>query len=309
MLRTVLTSIAALVGLIALAILGLLVRNAWGWRQAARAAQEAPLTPIADLGTTRTLRILPLIDFAVEGENLRGEHGVSYLVTTDEATILFDVGFNSEQADPSPLLANMERLGVTQAAINAVVISHKHPDHVGGLRWWQAGAFSLGNQQVDLAGKAIYVPEAMSYPRATPIIADRPLRLARGVATMGRLPFREVAPLNLLRAVGWEQTLAVHVADHGIVLISGCGHPGLRAIVARAEALFDAPVVGVIGGLHYPTATAADMASPIALLQARQPQWVGLSPHDSSPAAIGAFEAAFGAAYRTIAVGREIRFD
>jgi len=56
------------------------------------------------------------------------------------------------------------------------------------------------------------------------------------------------------------------VEDRGIVLIVGCGHPTVEKIVARAEALFDQPVVGIVGGLHYEGFSFEDVQSHIEFL-------------------------------------------
>jgi 7,8-dihydropterin-6-yl-methyl-4-(beta-D-ribofuranosyl)aminobenzene 5'-phosphate synthase len=128
------------------------------------------------------------------------------------------------------------------------------------------------------------------------------------MATLGVLPFQEVSFLVLINPAGYEQTLAVNVQGQGIVLITGCGHPGLQAIVTRAEALFDQPVVGIVGGLHYGSRTAADLASELAFLRQRDIRLLALSPHDSLPDTILVFQQAYLQAYQPVEVGRTIRF-
>jgi metal-dependent hydrolase (beta-lactamase superfamily II) len=58
------------------------------------------------------------------------------LIRTDSATILFDLGYNMTASSPSPLEGNMASLGLTLDEIDMIVISHRHPDHVGGQNWW-----------------------------------------------------------------------------------------------------------------------------------------------------------------------------
>ena len=138
---------------------------------------------------------------------------------------------------------------------------------------------------------------------------------------------------DLVTGVYPEQSLAVNLAGKGVVLVVGCGHPGVERILARAEALFDQPVYGIMGGLHYPvTASRAavsgipmqkllgtgkwpwqpidqsDVAAGISALQKRSPKVVALSAHDSCDWTLGAFQSAFGSAYRRVAVGEEITF-
>jgi beta-lactamase superfamily II metal-dependent hydrolase len=64
-----------------------------------------------DIGETSRLEILPLYENAAQA-GLQSGHGVSYLIRTDNATILFDLGYNLTAASPSPLEQNMASLGV-----------------------------------------------------------------------------------------------------------------------------------------------------------------------------------------------------
>jgi 7,8-dihydropterin-6-yl-methyl-4-(beta-D-ribofuranosyl)aminobenzene 5'-phosphate synthase len=201
----------------------------------------------------------------------------------------------------------MARLGVSLDEIDAVVISHRHPDHVGGKNWWIEKTFSLdGAPQPSLGDLPIYIPEAMTYPGSSPVSAERPTPVAEGVATTGLITYAQPFPLWLAMPKGDEQALAVNVSGQGIVLITGCGHMGLKNLLERAETAFDAPVVGVVGGLHYGNADAASLQPEMQLIQGLNPVIVALSPHDSGPAALDAFRQAFSAAYQPIEVGEAI---
>lgn len=275
---------------------------------------------IVDLGTTRRLEILPLVDWSVARPDLRGEAGVSYLVRTDRSTLLFDVGGNLERSDPSPLVANMRALGVRLEDIDTIVISHVHMDHVGGQANAQARTFSLDARQVDLSGKRVFVPAPMTYPGLQPQVTGAPAVLAPGVATTGPLTGR--IALGLVD----EQALAIRVEGRGIVLVVGCGHQGLAPLLERTAALFDEPLFGIVGGLHYPVPAGRwtmngvdvqrwasygfgagpspeDVQREIDTLAARGPKWVSLSPHDSSDEMIARFRTTFGARYRDLKVG------
>jgi 7,8-dihydropterin-6-yl-methyl-4-(beta-D-ribofuranosyl)aminobenzene 5'-phosphate synthase len=200
----------------------------------------------------------------------------------------------------------MQALGLSEADFDAIVISHPHPDHLGGVAAWRSGTFTLGSQAIDLSDKPIYVPVSLSYPGANPVVAAQPALIAPGVATSGVIAFKEVFPIDLLQPVNYEQALAVNVAGHGIVLISGCGHPSLEKLVARAEALFAEPVAGIVGGLHYLTMDAAELDPHLEFLQARHPALVALSPHDSGPQVIQVFKETFGPAYQEIRIGQPV---
>jgi 7,8-dihydropterin-6-yl-methyl-4-(beta-D-ribofuranosyl)aminobenzene 5'-phosphate synthase len=284
--------------------------------------RQSGLTKLADFGTTKTLTVLPLIDWKVADERLAGESGVAYLVRTDETTILFDVGLNAKEEDPSPLLRNIQQLGVDLRQIDAIVISHPHGDHTGGGKWAREGSFSLTDRQLDLGDTKAYTPVRMQYPGIEVEHTQDPTVIAPGVATTGAITnyyfFMGETP---------EQALAVHVEGRGIVMIVGCGHQTLRKIVERAEALFDAPIFGIFGGLHYPITkgrnidihryvgtgklpgeffTFEEVQAHVDFLKARKIGAVGLSPHDSCDTSIGVFERSFPDAYREILVGQEI---
>mgnify|MGYP001811623320 FL=1 len=87
--------------LVALAFVGLLVSAEVRTRSGVRKADEqfAAHTPppLGAFGATKTLSILPLIDWHAAEPGLRTEMGVSYLIETDEQRILFEVGHNRNQ--------------------------------------------------------------------------------------------------------------------------------------------------------------------------------------------------------------------
>ncbi len=285
--------------------------QAWRWQAPAR---------LSEVGSTRTLAVLPLVDWYAAGTELRGEPGVSYLVKTDRSTILFDVGANVGDGDPSPLEANMRRLGISLADVDTVVLSHAHVDHVGGSRFVRSSTFSLGRAQVDLRGKRVFTPVPMTYPGITPVTTREPTVIAPGVATTGAIGQQ----LYIGRVE--EQALAIRVQDQGIVLVVGCGHQTLERLLARSARLFAEPVYGLIGGLHYPVPhgrwrsagvdlqrlvafgpfrgpTEAEVERNAATLARQGLGWVSLSAHDSSDEAIAAFRRAFGDTYHDLRVG------
>ena len=271
---------------------------------------QAPAVPraIHDLGTTQGLMILPIVEAASDRADLITEPGVAYLIRTDRQTILLDLGHNASGARPSTLVHNLQALGLRLEDVDLFVISHPHPDHVGGVQAWRQHTLAFGNDPYDLAGRSVVVPTPTTYPGATPVLAADPVVLGPGVATTGALPFANPFPISLLEPRAAEQALAIDVAGHGIVLITGCGHPGLETLVARARQVFDDPVVGVVGGLHDQDLDARQLAPQLDLLRSLRPQLVALSPHDSGPAALAAFHDAFPNVYREVRIGSPIRF-
>jgi 7,8-dihydropterin-6-yl-methyl-4-(beta-D-ribofuranosyl)aminobenzene 5'-phosphate synthase len=295
--------------------------------------QHTAVEKITHWGATRELTILPLVDWKTRQPNLQTEMGVAYLLQTDTRSILFDLGLNTHQQHPSPLLHNMTQLGITLTDIDTIITSHNHSDHVGGSTWSRKNTFSVTAQQLPLTDVMVYTPVPMTYPGLTPIHAHAPTIIGTGVATIGTISNQlfgehlKITPLGRTR----EQAVAINVKDKGVVLIIGCGHQTLPKILKRTEALFDEPLYGVIGGLHYAVdggpyelkgmahhkyfgtgklpwrpITRQELQDNIALLQSYDPKIVALSPHDSSPLSLQALQQAFPTAYTSLYVGEPI---
>lgn len=324
-----------LIGLIVVLVAGVIfveVRQSQGNRKAAQFLAEFEVKPVETLGSTKTLRILPLIEYHTSDPALRTEVGVSYLIETDDRRILFDVGQNTDFESPSPLQINMKALGVDLASIDIVFISHNHFDHVGGPKWEGLNSFSLGTEQLPFPNprtRAI-VPALMTYPGLEPELAFGPMRLGNGVGSTG-LASTGAIPRQLV--IGWieEHSLVVNVEGLGGVLIVGCGHQPVPNLVDRYEAAFSEPLYGIVGGLHLPVpdgriqvgpinaqrrfASGESLLSPMTMddikehlevLKSRNLGVIGVGGHDSSDDVIEMIRSEFGDAHRYVRVGEEI---
>jgi 7,8-dihydropterin-6-yl-methyl-4-(beta-D-ribofuranosyl)aminobenzene 5'-phosphate synthase len=295
----------SILGIAALLALIVFMRQAIAKRDIQR-AWNAPLPEAPALATTSQLEIIPLYEKAGSDDRFILGHGVSYLVRTDASTILLDIGNNPDQVEVAPYMQNMQALNRSWDEIDAVFVTHPHPDHVGGVQPWKENTIAFGEIPVNQVNVPVFTPSKMAYPDA--IFSPDPVQLGPDVASTGVIAYTEVFPLSVIWPRGGEQALVVHVEGEGLIVITGCGHPGLEKLVARAETLYEQPVVGVAGGLHYTTATEEDLTAPIRFLQAREPRLVALSPHDSGPAALAAFDRAFPDTYETLRVGDVVRF-
>jgi beta-lactamase superfamily II metal-dependent hydrolase len=139
-----LTSLCMLVGVLALSVLFYTVRQMIARAQVERDWQMIP-TSVPDLETTTRLQIIPLYEEDRTEERFDFGHGVSYLISTDSATILMDLGNNPAESAQLPALQNMHQLGISWEEIGAIVISHPHPDHMGGVQAWQENTLAFGD--------------------------------------------------------------------------------------------------------------------------------------------------------------------
>jgi len=152
---------------------------------------------------------------------LEADWGFSCLVEEEDRRLLFDTG-----AKGAVLLANMKHLGIDPLSITAVFISHAHWDHVGGL---PEVLRRNRHARVYLPPSYLEVAEAGRVVRV-----QSPGRLFENFFSTGELP-------------GAEQSLAVKTRK-GLVVICGCSHPGVGAILQAASRF--GRVSALIGGLH-----------------------------------------------------------
>jgi 7,8-dihydropterin-6-yl-methyl-4-(beta-D-ribofuranosyl)aminobenzene 5'-phosphate synthase len=284
---------------------------------------------LTDLGDVGEVSILPLVERLTVGfplkERFQGEAGVSYLIRAGATTLVFDTGLNLRGVDRPALVANAETLDVDLSTVDAIVISHLHPDHVGGPRMVRRRTFGFSPDPIEPRGVPAYVPSAdMHHARAQVVPTDGPRVIAPGIAVLPPLP----AALFVLGPV-LEQALVINVRDFGLVVVTGCGHPPIERILGVAEKVLDVPIRAVVGGLHLPVhpwrtplvpqavlgnphwpwqpISERDATDVIDQIRARGPRVVALSGHDSTDWTIRAFDQAFGDAYRTLRVGGELR--
>jgi 7,8-dihydropterin-6-yl-methyl-4-(beta-D-ribofuranosyl)aminobenzene 5'-phosphate synthase len=164
-------------------------------------------------------------------EGLETAWGFSCLVEGPEKTILFDTGGNG-----SILLANMKKLDVYPKDIDLVMLSHIHGDHVGGLP-----RFLEKNHEITL-----YLPK--SFPTSFKndmkkygvevIEVQEPIKICEHVYSSGDIE-------GQIR----EQALFIQT-DKGLIVITGCAHPGIVKIVQKAKNVLKDEVLFVMGGFH-----------------------------------------------------------
>jgi len=212
--------------------------------------------------------------------------GFSCLVEGMEKTVLFDTG-----GDAKVLLSNMGRLGIVPREIDAVVVSHIHDDHTGGLY-----ALLAENRQL-----FAYLPD--SFPKsffrdvkrsgATVIAVREPLKICDRVYSTGELG-------DSLR----EQSLVVATGRGGVV-ITGCAHPGIERIVRTVKERFGGEIFLVLGGFHLAAKGKREMDEVIAAMKALGVRYVAPC-HCTGDAARKRLREAFGPCFIEAGAGKVI---
>lgn len=219
-------------------------------------------------------------------------HGLSLLITAHvgaaKRTLLFDAG-----PEAATFLRNVDVLGADVSAVEAVVLSHGHWDHAGGLVaaieaiskachphgvdcLVHPGMFAeRGMQRPNgeiLKFDSVPDPEALATAGAKVVNTREPQVIAGGVYYVsGEIPrvtkYEAGFPGHVRRSadgLSWEadplildeRFVSVSLKDKGLFVFSACSHAGLVNVLTHAASVFPSvPLYGVMGGLHLSGAT------------------------------------------------------
>ncbi len=101
-----------------------------------------------------------------------------------------------------------------------------------------------------------------------------------------------------------EQALVLETPP-GLVVITGCAHPGIVRMLEVVKAQYDRPIYMVLGGFHLVTAPADEIAAIVQRFRALGVRKVGAT-HCTGDTAIAAFRRVYGDDYVPMGVGRVI---
>jgi 7,8-dihydropterin-6-yl-methyl-4-(beta-D-ribofuranosyl)aminobenzene 5'-phosphate synthase len=186
--------------------------------------------PIQDIrGEEMTLSIV--YNNVAYDQSLECSWGMGCVVEYSRTTILFDTGGNGEI-----LLSNMKKMGIDPADIDLVVLSHMHGDHTGGL-----GEFLEHNPDV-----TVYLPGSSSGFRQRRVKStgarieevDKAVEIEPGIYSTGTL------------GRGIKEQALVLESEKGLVMVTGCSHPGVDALARKAVETAEQSIYLITGGFH-----------------------------------------------------------
>lgn len=209
------------------------------------------------------------------GPGFGAEHGISYLIESDEKNILFDTGHTDL------FIKNANLLGFDLLdKIDTIVISHGHWDHINGLSFLVR---KLKSERKDKKKISLYAHPGIfkkRYHKGSDknlgsrinqeeladifdlVLTDIPVEIIKNIYFLGKIPritgfeaqstpyvFEDHSPDYLLDDSG----LLIIIEDK-LILISGCAHSGICNMTEYAKNVSGfKDFLAILGGFHLKT--------------------------------------------------------
>jgi 7,8-dihydropterin-6-yl-methyl-4-(beta-D-ribofuranosyl)aminobenzene 5'-phosphate synthase len=247
------------------------------------AAVEEFATPGA-----RPLTITVIYDNYQSDQRLVSAWGFSALVEYRDHILLFDTG-----GDGQIVMGNMRLLGIDPTHIDSIVLSHAHQDHTGGL----LAVLGTGAKPVVYLLPSFSVSFKHQIEQFTKVNEVSPGQsLGEGVWTTGEMG----GPIP-------EQALVIQT-ERGLVIITGCAHPGIVAIIEKAQDMFNEQVRLVLGGFHLGSKSEDEVEAILEDFRRLEVEMVAPC-HCTGDSAIRMFSEEYGKDYIQVGVGSQIKLE
>lgn len=236
-----------------------------------------------------SIKITILYDNYSAMEGTKTDWGFGCLIEGTDKTILFDTGTKG-----NILWHNIGALKVDIDKLDLIVISHMHGDHMGGL-----ASVLEKNPRV-----TVYLPssspessiQSIEQAGASVERVKEPKEIAKNVYLTGEMR----GPAN-------EQSLFLDTSQ-GLVIVTGCAHPGIVSIIKKAVEIVPKKPYAVIGGFHLLDKSNEEIQAIIRDFRKAEVSKCGPT-HCTGDKAIEFFRQEYGQDFLAMGTGRILEFS
>lgn len=216
------------------------------------------------------MEVLTLVDNLVYGQGLLGEHGLSFLIKANGKKILFDTG------QTGVIVQNASYLEEDLSDVDAVVLSHGHYDHCGGLE-----AFLSVNPNAPIYLKRKAMDEKFSQSEGIKrfigfsllkpieeydndfIFVSEDIEVFPGIHIISEISeythdleskgqFFEKKETNYIQDPFADELFLIVKESHRNCIFTGCSHKGVLNILKTAyEKTNEKKIYALSGGMHF----------------------------------------------------------
>lgn len=244
----------------------------------------------AALAAPPELSIQVIYDNTSAREGIEADWGFAALVHFRGRSVLFDSGMK-----PELFLTNLRKLGIDPRSITHAVISHEHGDHRNGIY-----TFYKLNSQIEVSFLDNFATAAFDQASGVGMKPRRitgPAEILPGIYTTGVVEGRPS-----------EQALVIETSK-GLVVLTGCSHPGVVRMVETAEKQRGQQRVRfLLGGFHLLQDSEQQVSEKIAALKRLRVESIAPT-HCTGDRAIGMMRASFGAEFKAAGAGQRFVFE
>lgn len=196
-----------------------------------------------------------------------GEPAVSYWLETEGECFLFDAGYSDA------FLKNAKDMGIDMTKAEAILLSHSHNDHTGGLK--PLLELNFENKPRFIAHPDALLPHDFNgMDIGSPVSAENlaekfelnltkePVWLTDKLVWLGEIPrtldFESAYAIGTVEKDGKQEedyipddTALAYIGEKGLSIITGCSHAGICNIISYAKKITGVEKIqSVLGGFH-----------------------------------------------------------
>ncbi len=290
---------------------------------------------LVDKSIVKDFKLRIVVENTVYQSKLLSEHGLSVLLNGHlengyEFNILFDTGQTGK-----PLIHNLKELKILHKNIDAIILSHGHYDHTGGIElflknynknikiYCHPDVFQKKYSEKRGKLRDIGMPfdrTLLENSGANFITSKSPVKIFDGIYTSGEISrvtsfekvpdrFKKLENGNLVKDDIVDDLALIIRTEDGIIILTGCAHSGVVNTLYHTSKLFkNEKILGVIGGFHLMGASNVRIEETIKHLKKFNLNIIGPC-HCTGMFAISRIIPNFLEQYRECSTGMELLFD